>query len=213
MQFLIIPFLLFWALRLRRWYIVASFVGITALLVGTSFLLLPTWFSDWFAQVLNYPGYTPPAVLYILTNEVLNLGGSASFVEYSLGGLLVAYLLYEWFMVVWRREDFRFDWVMGLTLVITHIIAPRTATTHFIVFLFPLVMLFRDLSQQSRWGLPLVVGLMLILCFGMWALFILTLSGRQESDFVHVPLPILMLVLMISTRPKPLGRAHLMEAR
>lgn len=44
--FLIIPFLGLWALRFRRWRFVISFVGLSAVLVMTSFILLPSWLSD-----------------------------------------------------------------------------------------------------------------------------------------------------------------------
>lgn len=198
MQFLIIPFLILWAVRERRWvFIGASAISMVAL-VGLSSLLMPAWIGEWVQQVFNYPAYTPPAVLYILTHEAIALGPAADIGERLLDGALAVYLLYEWWLVLWRRDDARLDWVLGLTLVITHLLAPRTATTHFVVFIFPLIPIFQRLFRQGTLG---AVGFMLVLVVGIWWLFLATISGNQENDLVHLPLPLLMLALLLIVRP------------
>lgn len=202
MQFLVIPFLVLWAVRQRRWWVIGGLGGALSALVGASFILLPTWVGEWLAQVTLYPSYTPPAVLHILTREILPFGPAAGIIERLIDVLLLGYLLYEWWRVLWRRDDARIDWVIGLTLVITHLIAPRTATTHFVVFVFALIPIFRDLVRLKPWGSWMAVGLMAFLLFGMWGLFLATLQGRQEHDLVHVPLPLLMLVLIVIFRPR-----------
>lgn len=202
MQFLIIPFIILWALRQRRWGVIGGLGIALAALVGVSFILLPTWASAWLAQVSLYPSYTPPAVLYIVTREVLPFGAAAEIVERVLDILLLAYLLYEWWRVLWRNADALTDWVIGLTLVITHLIAPRTATTHYVVFVFALIPIFRDMVHWKPWGSWTAAGLMIILVVGMWWLFLVTLSGRQEHNLVHVPLPLVVLALLIVCRPR-----------
>jgi hypothetical protein len=89
MQFLIIPLALLWALRERRWATITWFAVALGALIGVSLLLLPAWIGEWLAQVANYPAYTPPAVLNILTHEVLRLGGAADIVEPILDALLL----------------------------------------------------------------------------------------------------------------------------
>jgi len=200
MQFLIIPFILLWALRERRWWAIGSFAAVIAILVGLSFALLLTWLTEWIGQVSNYPAYTPPAVLFILTHEIIPLGPAADVVERVLDVLLIAYLLWEWWPIFIRRDDSHLDWTLGLTLVITHLVAPRTATTHFIVFVFALIALFRDWSKIPAVGGRIVLGVMFVLAVGMWWLFFATLVGRQESDLVHVPLPLIMLALLLFSR-------------
>jgi hypothetical protein len=170
-------------------------------LLGASFALLPTWLGEWLSQIQQYPGYTPPAVMYIITHELLPLGGAATAVEWGLDALLLAYLLYEWGTVIRRLDRTRLDWVLGLTLVVTHLVAPRTATTHFVVFLFVLIPLFRSLLRRPVWGTWALLGLMLLLDVGMWWLFFATLKGSQEANIVHVPLPFLTLVLALMERP------------
>jgi hypothetical protein len=92
MQFLVIPFIVLWALRQRRWWVIGG-LGLTLIvLVGASFILLPAWVGEWLAQVSLYPSYTPPAVLYVLTHEALPLGATADIVERILDDLLLGYL-------------------------------------------------------------------------------------------------------------------------
>jgi hypothetical protein len=215
MQFLIIPFILLWALRQRRWQVVVGFGLALAALLALSFALLPDWVGEWLAQVRLYPSYTPPAVLYILTREVLPLGAASGSVERGLDVILVLYLLVEWWGVLSARDaqenEARLAWVVGLTLVVTHLVAPRTATTHFVVFVFPLVAVLRDLSRHKPWGGWAAFALVLILTAGMWWLFLATLEGAQEHNLVHVPLPLLVLLLLLLTRPRDDPGGHPVE--
>jgi hypothetical protein len=201
MQFLIIPFLLVWAALERRWWFIGA-AGLTlAVLAGVSFALLPGWLGEWLAQVRLYPEYTPPAVLYILTREIVPLGRAAPAVEVALDVALLTLLLAFWWRALrWRGDQARLDWTLGLTLVITHLVAPRTATTHFVVFNFALVALFRDWARRSPW---LTAAALAALLVGMWALFLLTLEGAQESNLVHAPLPLLALALVLAAAPRP----------
>jgi hypothetical protein len=208
MQFLIIPLLLIWAIRQRRWWMPAAFSISMVILMGVSFLLLPGWLVDWLGQIQQYPGYTPPAVLTILTREILPPGTAAGGVELALGGGLLAYWLVECWRVLWRGESHRLDWLASLTLVITHLVAPRTATTHFIVFLLPLYTLFHDLSGRGKIGAIWNAVIMLGLGIGMWWLFLATVIGNQEANLVHVPLPLLMFGLMLATRPAAEARSR-----
>jgi hypothetical protein len=202
MQFLIIPLVLLWALRERRWHLPIAFGAALAVLFALSFILLPTWLVGWLEQLMKYPGYSPPSVLYILTREIIPLGAAAGIVERVLDAGLAIYLLYEWWRVLWRREDARLDWVIGLTLVITHLIAPRTATTHFVVFLFPLFALFRDVMRRRSWGVWAMLALMLFLLVALWWLFLATVDEYVEANLMHVPFPFLMLLIVLLIRPR-----------
>jgi hypothetical protein len=96
----------------------------------------------------------------------------------------------------------QFDWVIGLTLVCTHFIVPNTATTHYVIFLFTLFPLFRELARRGAGGNAALVGVMTILLVSLWWLFLTTINGNREANIVHVPLPVLMFILLLATRPK-----------
>jgi hypothetical protein len=210
---LLIPFLLVWALRRRRWGLMAGFGGAMIVLAGTSFALVPTWITDWLAQVAQYPGYSPPAVMYIITHEALPLGRLADGAEVALDTLLLIGLLIAWWWTLHADDDgggrlpardthglTRFDWAVGLTLVVTQLAVLRTATTNYIVFVIPLIAFFRDL-EQSRWGAWEVLGFQFVLVAGMWWLFLATVVGEHEHNVVYLPLPLLLLVLLLIFRP------------
>ena len=54
-------------------------------------------------------------------------------------------------------------------------------------------------QRRSPW---ITLAALLVLLAGMWALFLLTLQGAQEANLVHVPLPLLMLLLMLALQPR-----------
>jgi len=199
MQFIIIPFLLLWALREQRWTFILSSAGSLLLLCAVSWVMLPSWLGDWVFRLREYTGYTPPGVSYIITTELLPLGSAAKPVEFIFLGLATLYMLYEWWRVIWLREHGRLDWVLGLTLVITHIVAPRTATTHYVVFMFPLVLLLKDWSRKNGW---LVIGLMVLATAGLWWLFIATTVGEAEANIMFVPPPLILFLLLLLNQPQ-----------
>lgn len=199
MQFLIIPFLLLWGLRMRRWVFLASAAVSMLVLLGISFLMLPSWLTDWLAELRLYPSYTPPAVMNILVNDVLHLPRLvAQIAERILEGGLALYLLYEWWRVLWKGEAERLDWTLALTIVISHLVAFRTATPHYVVFLFVMIPLLKRWSERGVW-LPIAV--LLALFVGYWVLFALTQVSQTESNLMFVPLPLIMLALLIIFQP------------
>lgn len=195
MQFLIIPLLVLWALRSRRWYFLGSAALSMAALAAVSFAMLPSWPADWLQQVLDYSAYTPPSVAYILTHEIAGLGAAA---QWALRIVLMVYLLAEWVPVLRDPHSPRLDWVLALTLVITHFLAPRTATTHYLVFLFAYIPLLR--MWQARHSI-LPVGFMLIMSISEWWLFATTTIGDAEANIMFIPQPLIVLALLLLARP------------
>jgi len=196
MQFLLIPLLVLWALKGRRWHFIASAALSMGALLGVSFLMMPTWLADWVAQVVAYPSFDVvfPPVLHILAHEVLRLGDG---VVWSLRVLLTIWLLVEWWQLLRDDDDQRLDWALAFTLVITHLLAPRTATTGYIVFLFALLPVLRRIERVQ----PVAMfGLMAALLASDWLLFANTLVGDAEATIMFIPLPLITLLLLVLAR-------------
>jgi hypothetical protein len=195
----IIPFLGLWALRKRRWaFVWGGVVTMLALLVP-SFLLVPSWVEAWLTQLLRYPSYTAigsPA--WILTHLTIPALGGAGELALNAAGLV--YLAYTWYRVLVKGEDQYFDWTVAMTITITNLIAFRTATTHFVVFMVPLVFYWRCLDERVRRGRLWVYLGQLALVVGFWVLFLATVEGRAESAANYIPLPVRMFVLLLFTR-------------
>ncbi len=198
MGFLIVPVLLVWGAWARRWRFVAAFAGVWGALMALSFLALPSWLGTWLDQLARYPSYTAiGSPLWVLTREYLPFLGAAG--EGVITVALLVLLAWAW----WQhfRGGRNFLWAVCLTLAVTHLVALRTATPHFVVFIVPLVFYFEALTVADRrrggWTVSLIEMLLLV---GMWALFLTTVQGKFEHPVVYLPLPFGMLLILLATR-------------
>jgi hypothetical protein len=193
MSFLLLPFVILWAISRRRWILVLSTLGSIILLIGISVLLLPGWILDWIQQVLSYPGYTetvlPPVEI------VANLFPTISTWIIWLGtGIFILYLLWEWFLA-FRKDDPWFQWTAAMTVLITNLIVFRTATTNYLAMVPGMMIVFSVIVDRwQKRGAITVAILLLVLLVGLWALFILTVDGNLENPVMYMPLPIFMLL-------------------
>jgi len=192
MAVLLIPFVFLWAAYARRWMIVAWGVGTIAGLLAVSVLLLPDWPVMWLQQLIEHPTYTvigPP--VEILADAFPSMSGVIALV---LGGALLLYLFWEWAKAA-GKPDRWFQWTAALTIVITNLVAFRTATTNYVVLLPALCLVFAVLAD--RWGTKGDVVILLVMAailFGTWALFLATIEGNVEHPVMYLPLPILTLL-------------------
>jgi len=209
MGFLLVPLLLLWALRARRWRFVGAFGVVWAGLMLVSFVMLPSWLGDWVAQVRNYPSYTTTgSPIWVIADRLLGLGAGWEWVVY---GALWALLAWAWWPALARGWDDRLAWAVMLTLVITHLSAVRTATPHFIVFVIPLLFMLKRIARRwgNGWAALLVAGYVVL----PWAQFLTTLDGRQEHESLFVPAPFALLLLLWLTRRWWWERVTLFPAR
>ena len=192
MAVLLIPFVFLWAGYARRWLIVAWGLGTIAGLLAVSVLLLPDWPVMWLQQLIEHPTYTvigPPV-------EILGdaFPSMSSVIAVALGGALVLYLLWEWAKAA-GKPDRWFQWTAALTIVVTNLVAFRTATTNYVVLLPALCIVFAVLAD--RWGAKgdvVILLVMAVILVGMWALFLATIEGNVEHPVIYLPLPILTLL-------------------
>jgi hypothetical protein len=142
--------------------------------------------------VLSYTSYTATVPATAVLAEMLP--GKATWIQWALSLLLLAYLLLEW-GASWGQGMRRFQWVAAMTLLITNLIVPRTATTNYLVFLPGLAMIFAVMND--RWktmGEMAAAVFMLVLLVGLWALFLATVEGNLESPLMYIPLPAILLL-------------------
>ena len=192
MAVLLIPFVFVWAAYARRWMIVVWGVGTIVGLLAVSVLLLPDWPVMWLQQLIEHPTYTvigPP--VEILADAFPSMSGV---IAVALGGVLLLYLFWEWAKAA-GKPDRWFQWTAALTIVITNLVAFRTATTNYVVLLPALCLIFAVLAD--RWGTKGDVAILLTMAailFGTWALFLATIEGNVEHPVMYLPLPILTLL-------------------
>lgn len=196
MSYLIIPFVLLWALRERRWRVVGAFGVMFGGLLALSFILQPTWVSDWVFELQRYTTYTEVgSPVWVLTQFYLNLGAAG---EWAVSLVLYGVVLWAWYGVIVQRRHERWLWAALLTLTITHLVAPRTATTHFVVFSLPLWFYMAALSRRGH-GL-IAAGLLLALLILPWLHTVSTIDGEFEHQATYLPLPFFTLALLLVWR-------------
>lgn len=200
MSFLLIPALLLWGVAQRRWRFVAAFGLALGMLFGLSFLFQPSWLADFVRQLMAYPSYTRTgSPVWIMTHYYLPFLGTPGEVTLSL--LLLLYLAYQWrHLVQSGNVPDTFYWVLSMTLIVTNLVALRTATTNYVQLYFPLLLIL----QHAIARLPskhLVLGLFyLVSAVGTWLLFLLTANGTFEHPIVYLPLPVALFGAFVWTR-------------
>jgi hypothetical protein len=194
MAFLLIPYVLLWCGRARRWSVVWTTISMIVLLfVGFSFIE-PGWIIGWLRQVVDYTSYTALGSPISIIADSLASGETASYLTYGMTAITVLYMLYEWLISLGKPFQW-FLWTSSLTIVITNLVATRTATTNYVVLLPVLLLVFS--TWQSRWGRRglAAVGLTLAITFiGLWLLFWATVEGNTESRWMYLPLPFIALL-------------------
>jgi hypothetical protein len=198
MPFLILPYVVIWGLWQRRWQLVLWTLGAMVLLVGGFMLLLPEWPILWLRQIFSYPIYTDAGSPVEIIAQWLP--GIQRPLELALSGVFALYLLWEWFISLNKPVSW-FLWTAMMTLVITNLIAFRTATANYVVLLPALVLGLSEI--QDRWkkaGLVVVGVTFLAILAGGWALFLLTVEGNTESQLMYLPLPFSTFFLLLWTR-------------
>jgi hypothetical protein len=189
MVVLLIPFVLIWAVSMRRWKIIGWTLGTIIGQVVLFLIVMPDWPMRWLQQVFAYPGYTSPgSPVSVLFGY---LSDSPSRITMIVSGILLVYLAWEWFRAL-AKPDRWFQWTAALTIVITTLVSPRTATTNFLA-MFPAFCIILW-TIQGRWSARanlVVLLLLIVLLIVPWTVFILTVDGYLENPVMHPPLPIL----------------------
>lgn len=197
-SFLVIAWLLLWSAGRGRRKVLISFGVVLLALTSVSLALQPNWIGSWLAQLARYPSYTElGSGLWIMTTYYL---GTPRAIEWLLAAGLLLLLLQFW--VRSRRGSLQeMLWVAGLTLLVTHFVSPRTATTHFGVLVLPLFLLFERWREDRPRSAPLAIGITLALTLvGSWLLFLLTVEGDRESALNYLPMPLLLLSVILLRR-------------
>jgi hypothetical protein len=198
LAFLILPYVCIWAIRERRIQLLLWTLATSIGLITLSILILPDWPILWLRQLVSYPTYTDlGSPISIMLSD---LSENVSLLSWILTGGLVAYLLLEWVLSL-GKGDTAFQWTAAMTLVITNLIAFRTATTNFVVMLPALILIFHSWAQ--RWGRRGHAAVWIVsfgLIIGLWVLFLLTVDGNVEAPIMYLPLPIFAFVSLLWSR-------------
>jgi hypothetical protein len=206
MVFLLLPFVLIWAISRRRWNLLGWSLAFCLILPGAFLIVMPDWPLQMLRQMQVYPSYVPiGSPVSILAADT---GTLLTAVTWFLTAAFILYLLVEWVITLRSRED-RFLWTSLMTLVVTNWVAYRTATTNYVVML-PVVFLVAAYleGRLPRGGSALSLAALGFVFLVGWAVFLTTISGNLEQWPAYLPLPILTLLglLALRNRSSRIGR-------
>ena len=209
MVFLVLVFLLLWALVRHRWRLLISFgVSMLALMVS-SMALVPTWPLDFVNNAIAYSDYvafgTPLENLLQFFLPV-SIAGPLTI---GLSILFFLALLPGWWLALRNptapvatgrqmRGD-AYTWAIMSTLLVGSLITFRSATTNQVILYLPLFFFFQRLTLSPLSGRVSLIAVVIevgLLIF-MWSVFTITLEGNWEHVMMHGLLPAILLVLYI----------------
>jgi len=197
MAFLYIPCMILHGAVNRRWRFVLSAGMAFIFLMLLAEVLLPGWIGDWLRQLQEYPAYTSIGSPVSIMAGFLPVGRGVFNLAITM--LLAAGLLWSWLRVFMQADD-TFLFAVMLTLVVTNLVAFRTATTNYVVLLPVLLYIFRDWStRHARMGTAIVFSTLLVLLVGIWILFLTTVDGNVEGPLPYLPLPLFTLLGLLTT--------------
>ena len=200
MALVLLPGLGLWALLTRRYRLLAGMAAGMAVLLGGSLLLRPSWLSEWRAQLGVYVDNSvnlPPVA--VLANWLWP--AQASLLQGFLSALLLAGVTWAWSRA-YRHGEGHFEWAAMASLVATALVAPRTATTDYVMLMPVLFWALNRLQVRAGKAGTLLAGACLVVLFvGLWMLFALTVQGDQEQAAMYLPLPLLLAAYLLFDRP------------
>ncbi|HMQ51924.1 MAG TPA: glycosyltransferase family 87 protein [Anaerolineae bacterium] len=192
MVFLILAFLLLWAVVRGRWHIVLGF-GLSMLgLVFGSILLIPSWPVDFARNALAYSDYVAFGTPLENLLDFLLPPSLAGPLTSLLSGLFFLALLPGWWLA-FRDRPGAYTWAVMSTLIVGSLITFRSATTNQVILYLPLFFFFQRLpaSKATLVAFLTQIGLLVL----MWSTFVVLLDGNWEHTMMHGLLPALMLLL------------------
>jgi len=195
MAFLIVPFVLVWAFARRRWRVLIASTVTMAVLCIASFIILPSWLGDFLGQMMGYTSYTDiGSPVWVIAHRLIPVLGTPGEIVLSLA--LAAWMFVTW-ACLWHDEAWpAFVWTACFTLIVTNLIAFRTATTNYVVLFIPLIWTLAAVQAEwKRSGMWVMMAIQAVFLVGEWALFLATVVNKYEHPVMYLPLPFGLLIV------------------
>jgi len=175
LAWIIIGFIIVQSLQRREWSVLAGLTGGGLILAVISWILVPTWVSDWLNAIFTYAGYVPNQPILISWINLLGLSWAFPGVRLAITLMFVAgtfLILLSWWQG--RLPDFL---ALGWLILINQLanLNPLSMLSDQIVFLIPLVLWMRR-SDTNAW-----VRFLTWFCFVLipWILFGINFTGKE----------------------------------
>jgi hypothetical protein len=198
---MVILFILYWGARNHRWRILGWFFTTFAFLSFSALLLRPDWIlSNLRSSISLLKSSSPDTFQEALSFFLPGIGfRSGIAISYFLSLLL----LIEWSFAV-RSTGRSFLWAVFLTFSINQWIGLPSDPGNFLFFLPALALVFA--LWQERWnkmGSIFSLGIMAVLFFGLWGLFLNTSVPENRlftNPVMFFPMPAFIFIVLYWVR-------------
>ena len=175
LSWMIIIFLLLQSIHRRERYVLVGLASGGLFLSAISWILVPTWISDWINAITNYLGYVPNQPILISWSKILGLSWETFGVKFIITLIIVlatVFLLLSW----WKGHlpDFLF---LGWLILLNQLFNPNPLSmlSDQIVFLIPLIIWMKRIDTSS-WGRDLTWFSFVVI---PWVLFGIYYAGKE----------------------------------
>ena len=210
MSLLLLPPLAIWAVAHRRWGVFKGLGGALTLLYGTAFLIRPGWVEGFLYALSRYAGHSQFISPVALVARVISPAGLSSLFSLVLSCALLAGLAGAWWWGLWRGRGMR--WNIGLTLVVTLLVMPRTSTVNHVVLILPLFLALAALNGSPAQRHFLVAGLLLLVLVAVWGFDLLVLAELEGERAVAQHRTLALMVPTAMGVALLVGRRRMVEA-
>jgi hypothetical protein len=197
MVILIVPWILLWAIKQRRWQLLWGLLSCSATLLLGSLILFPRWPISFVEAVTRYStvagGHWPITVLM----DLLGMN-SITTAHYGFSALLLIAMVTTWWQA-WINPAKNFMKAAHWTIVVSSLVPFQTGTTNQAMLIIPLLAWLQK-GQEKLGGYPTLIGVLGLLAL-QWIAFLSTYrrNAPGENPVMFLILPLFSLFLLMSS--------------
>ncbi len=192
--------LLLWSISVKRWRVVAWFVGATLVLGVGAMLVIRDWPLQNIANILRYTAYNPPSTLPAVLEYYLP--GMGLWIGHAIAALLLLILVRTWIGCLRKGFEHLLP-VLCFTIVAAQWLWISTGPGNYIMLALPTAWVLKSIEGRPS-GLLWSSAVLTALFLGLWTLFLLTVdrsNGNFQSPMMFFPLPLALLIGLALRRP------------
>lgn len=175
---LIILFFILDSLQKHEWRVLAGLAAGIGIFAGISWVMVPTWVSDWIRLIFAYIGYVP--IQPILQTWLTAFGLNGSSIWLKTGLILLAFLMSFFILTAWWKKQLPDYIALGWLVLISQLVNPNpnSVLSDQVVFLLPLLIWLNN-QTVKRWLKAVVWGAFVLI---PWVLFGVFFHGKEPYE-------------------------------
>jgi hypothetical protein len=202
--------LLLWSAWQHRWRMWAGFGGALAVLLGASFGLYPGWVGGFLYALGRYTALMPFLPPVALLARLFPEGETGVMITLAVSLLAI----WVWYWVREARRSAVPMAAVGLSLVVTTLVALRISQANHVVLLVPLMTALASWAAEGCGWARAVVAVVAVLLVGPWLLDALLMpplgspAHYRHQHMIFASLFPMITLVLLTTRPQGWGHGH-----